>query len=57
LKFIVRKYFSGFCTYEVDAEDEISAYEKSKSLPIDDNQILNSLEEWEDCNEVLHDLF
>ena len=57
MKFIVRKYFSGFCTYEVDAEDEISAYEKSKSLPIDDNQILNSLEEWEDCNEVLHDLF
>ena len=57
MKFIVRKYCSGFCTYEVDAEDEISAYEKSKSLPIDDNQILNSLEEWEDCNEVLHDLF
>lgn len=52
MKFIVRKYFSGFCTYEVDAEDAISAYEKSKRLPIDDNQILNSLEEWEDCNEV-----
>ena len=56
MKFIVRKYFSGFCTYEVDAEDEISAYEKSKSLPIDDNQILNSLEEWKDCNEVMPDL-
>ena len=55
MKFIVRRYFSGFCTYEVDAVDEISAHEKAKTLPIDENAILNSLEAWKDCDEVMLD--
>jgi len=53
MKFIVRKYFSGFCSYEVDAEDEESAYEKTNGLPIDENEIINSLEAWNDCDEVI----
>lgn len=52
MKFTVRKYYSGFCSYEVEAADEESAYEKVKSLPIVENEILSSLEEWEDCHEV-----
>lgn len=55
MKFIVRRYFSGFCTYEVDAGDEISAHEKAKNLPIDENEILSSLEAWKDCDEVMPD--
>lgn len=53
MKFIVRKYFSGFCSYEVDTTNEESAYEKAKELPIDEYEILSSLEEWEDCDEVI----
>ena len=52
MKFIVRKYYSGFCSYEVDAIDEESAYEKTKSSPINENEILSSLEAWKDCDEV-----
>jgi hypothetical protein len=53
MKFIVRKYFSGFCSYEVDAANEEFAYEKAKSLPLKENEILSSLEEWQDCDEVI----
>jgi hypothetical protein len=53
MKFIVRKYFSSYCSYEVDAADEESAYEKAKSLPIDENEILSSLETWKECDEVI----
>jgi hypothetical protein len=52
MKFIVTKYFSGFCSYRVDATDEESAYEKTRSLPINGNEILSSLEAWKDCDEV-----
>lgn len=53
MKFIVRKYFSGFCSYEIDAEDKKSAYEKTNGLPIDENEIINSLEAWKNCDEVI----
>jgi len=53
MKFIVRKYFSGFCSYEVDAPDKEYAYEKTKSLPVKEDEILNSLEEWKECDEVI----
>lgn len=53
MKFLVRRYFSGFCSYEVEADDEISAYEKAKNLPLDEDEILCSLEKCEDCDEVI----
>jgi len=53
MKFIVRKYFTSFCSYEIDAADEESAYDKTKGLPIDSIEILNSLEAWKDCDEVI----
>lgn len=52
MKFFVRRYFSGFCTYEINADDEDLAYEKAKNLPIDEAEILSNLEGWEDCDEV-----
>ena len=54
MKFIVRRYFSGFCSYEINADSETSAYEKAKALPINKNEILGNLEDWENCNEVEH---
>jgi hypothetical protein len=53
MKFIVKKYFSGFCSYGVDAPDKEAAYEKAKSLPLKEDEILNSLEEWKECGEVI----
>ena len=53
MKFIVIKYYSGFCSYQVDETDEESAYEKTKSSPINENEILSSLEAWKDCDEVV----
>lgn len=52
MKFLIRRYFSGFCTYEIDADDEHLAYEKVKYLPIDETELLSNLEGWEDCDEV-----
>ena len=52
MKFLVRRYFSSFCTYEINADDEHSAYEKAKNLTIDEAEIFSNLEGWEDCDEV-----
>jgi hypothetical protein len=56
MKFIVRRYFSGYCNYEIEAESEDEAYEKTFNLPINENEILSTLEEWKECDEVEHDL-
>ena len=53
MKFLVRRYFSGFCSNEIDADDDNSAYEKAKALPIDEDEILSSLEDWKECDEVI----
>ena len=52
MKFIVRKYYSGYCTYEVEAKDEDTAYELAGNLPINESELLLTLEEWEECDEV-----
>lgn len=52
MKFIVRKYYSGYCSYEIEAENEDKAYEKAKALPIKNNELLETAEEWAECDEV-----
>lgn len=52
MKFMIRRYFSGYCTYEVNAPDEDAAYEKAKNMPIREDEILATLEDWKDCDEV-----
>jgi hypothetical protein len=52
MKFIVKRYFSGYCAYEIDAGNEDLAYKKAKNLPINSDEILGNLEEWEECNEI-----
>lgn len=53
MKFLVRRYFSGFCSHEIDADDENSAYEKAKTLPIDEDEILSTLGDWKECDEII----
>lgn len=52
MKFIVRRYFSGYCTNEIEAPDKETAYEKATNLPVKQDEILSTLEEWKDCDEV-----
>jgi len=54
MKYSVRRYFSGFCTYEIDADDENTAYEKAITMPIIEDEVLSTLEDWKDCDEVEH---
>ena len=52
MKFLVRRYYSGFCTHEVEAEDEDAAYNIAIGLPLDEGEILSTLEDWSDADEV-----
>lgn len=52
MKYIVRRYFSGYCTYEVEADSEGAAWELARGLPINYQGISSTLEEWEECNEI-----
>ena len=52
MKFLVRRYYSGFCTHEVEAEDEAAAYDIARNLPIDEDEILSTLEDWRHADDV-----
>ncbi len=52
MKYIVRLYYSGYCTHEVEADDEDEAFQKASQLPIDLDEVSATLEEWEDAAEV-----
>ena len=52
MKFLVRRYYSGYCSYEVEAENEDAAYDSAIGLPIDEGEILSTLEDWSDADEV-----
>lgn len=52
MKFIVRRYFPGYCSYEIEAENKGEAYEKAISLPIDEDEVLSTLEAWRECDQV-----
>ena len=47
-----KEIYSGYCSYEVDARDKDEAFEKVKEMPIDYDEVLGTLEDWEECNEV-----
>ena len=52
MKFIVSRYYSGFCTNTIEAENESEAIEKARKLPVDEDEILCSLEDWKDADDV-----
>ncbi len=52
MKFTVRRYFSGYCTYEIEATSKDAAYKKARNMPIHADEILTTLEDWKDCDEV-----
>ena len=52
MKFMVKRYFSGYCTYEIEATTKDAAYKKARNMPIHEDEVLAILENWEDCDEV-----
>jgi hypothetical protein len=49
-KFEVKIYYSGFCYYEIDAENEEDAILQARKLAINQNEILSNLENWEEAD-------
>jgi hypothetical protein len=49
-KYEVRIYYSGFCSYIIEAENEDNAIEKGRLLNINTSEILTNLENWEDAD-------
>jgi hypothetical protein len=51
-KYEVKIYYSTFCIYEIEAENEEDAIIKTRSMEIVENDIINNLENWEEADEV-----
>ena len=51
-KFKVRIFYSSFCTYEVEAENEDEAVLKARNLEIDQNEIMLQLESFKEADEA-----
>jgi hypothetical protein len=49
-KFEIQIYYSGFCSYIVEAEDEGDAITKGRQMPIIQENIMSSLENWEEAD-------
>lgn len=49
-KFEIKIYFTGFCNYEIEAQDEVEAILKARNLPINQNEILTNLNNWEEAD-------
>ena len=52
MKYLVRKYYSGYCTYEIEANNQEQAYEMVEEMPVNYYEVFETLEDWEECNEI-----
>ncbi|MEW5798398.1 MAG: hypothetical protein AB1728_05275 [Bacteroidota bacterium] len=52
-KFVVKIYYSGYCTYEVDADNEENAIGKGRMIDINRNELFTNLENWEEADEAI----
>lgn len=48
--FEVKIYYTGFCVYNIEAQDVSEAILKARSLPINQNEVLSNLENWEEAD-------
>ncbi len=56
MKFIVRRYYSGYCSYEIEAENEDEVHEKSLHSPVNESEALSTMEAWEEYDQVQADI-
>lgn len=48
--FEVKIYYSGFCTYEIEAENQDLAILKARNFIVDKNEIMSNLENWKEAD-------
>ena len=51
-KFEIKIYYTGFCTYEIEAQNEAEAILKARKRPINRKEIITNLENWEEADTV-----
>ena len=51
-KFEVKIYYSGFCTYQIEAKNEAEAITKARNRQIDSIELLSNLENWKEADTV-----
>ncbi|HQB22624.1 MAG TPA: hypothetical protein PLW23_09600 [Bacteroidales bacterium] len=49
-KYEVKIHYSGFCTYEILAENESEAILKARNLQINSKELLSNIENWEEAD-------
>ncbi|MCF6268082.1 MAG: hypothetical protein L3J41_00025 [Melioribacteraceae bacterium] len=52
-KFEVKIYYSGYCTYKIDAENEEQAIKKARDFEVNKDEVLSNLENWQEADEAL----
>ena len=52
MKYEVKRYYSSFVTFEVEANSQEEAYNKSKELELNFIELQNNLEDWEEADEI-----
>ncbi len=49
-KFEVKIYYSGFCSYQLEAKNEAEAITKARNRQIDGIELLSNLENWKEAD-------
>jgi hypothetical protein len=52
MKYEVKRFYSSFISFEIEADSEEEAYTKTKELKIDLTDLQNNLENWEEADEI-----
>jgi hypothetical protein len=55
MNYIVRKYYTGYCTYKIEVNNEDKALQIAELLLIDHEELLDTLDPWEYCDEIEQD--
>jgi len=53
MKYEVKKYYSSFVTYEIEANSKEEALDKTKELEINLIELHNNLESWKEADEII----
>jgi hypothetical protein len=49
----VNLYYSSFCTYEIEAENEKTAILNARKLSVIQDEILSNIESWKEADSVM----
>ena len=52
MKYEIKRYYSSFIAFEVEANSKEEAYNKTKELEINLIELQNNLENWEEADEI-----